>query len=147
MSIGRHLAELEADTTHGPDHRPDEATCEQCAGHYIAQCENQGWTAERRACSAAASDLINAHLCAGGASQTTGNAAADIPPTLSCTALGQHIATTIQSAGLYPDVTDMHAQVTAACELGGWPIELRQCFVAGNSIAALQACVTPGAPQ
>ena len=38
-AVGRYLAELEADTTHGPDHRPDEATCEKCENHYSAICE------------------------------------------------------------------------------------------------------------
>jgi RNA polymerase sigma factor (sigma-70 family) len=141
-AVGRHLAELEADTTHGPTHRPDEETCERCAAHYSAQCESQGWSAERRNCSLAAADLINAHLCAGGVASGSTEVA---EPELQCAALASHMATTIQGAGLYTEVTDMAQQVEAACVLGGWPTELRQCLAQASSIAALQACVAPPA--
>lgn len=144
-AVGRHLSELEADTTHGPAHRPDEATCDACANNYKTRCETEGWSAERRTCTLAASDLINAHLCAGASAPVTGNAGT-IPLALSCATIGQHIATTIQSAGLYADVVDLQQQVSAACELGSWTLELRQCFVAAGSVSTLQACVTPPAP-
>ena len=142
VAVGRHLAELEADVTHGPDERPDEATCEQCAGFYTALCEKEAWSAERRACAIAAADLINAHLCAGTATATTSPPAA-LPPALECAALGPQLATMAQSAGLYTDVPDLGTQVTTACELGNWSLELRQCFSQATSVAAAQACMTP----
>ncbi|MBA3500306.1 MAG: RNA polymerase sigma factor, partial [Deltaproteobacteria bacterium] len=59
-TVGRHLAELEGDATHGPDHRPDEAQCEACASVYTQRCESGSWSVERRNCTLAASDLFNA---------------------------------------------------------------------------------------
>lgn len=141
-AVGRHLAELEADATHGPEQRPDDATCEQCASHYSRQCEADAWSAERRSCALAAADLVNAHLCAGGAKVAPGKQV-EIPANLACSVLGQHIATTVQTAGLYPDVKDMPKQVEAACDAGKWPLELRQCFAAAGSFLTLQACVVP----
>jgi hypothetical protein len=44
---------------------------------------------------------------------------------------------------MYTDVTDMDAQIAAACELGGWSLELRTCFGAAMSIDAATACVAP----
>ena len=142
-TLGRHLAELEADTTHGAEHRPDEATCDLCASHYVKQCESEGWTAERRACAMAAGDLINAHLCAGNVPKTQPT---NIPASLSCATLSAHIASTVQSAGIYADVKDMPQQIDAACEMGGWPITLRQCFASASTVPALQACIVPPAP-
>lgn len=144
-AVGRHLSELEADTTHGPAHRPDEATCDACANNYKTRCETENWSLERRNCTLAAADLINAHLCAGGSAPVASPPPTSIPPSLSCATLGQHIATTVQGAGLYADVQDMHQQVASACELGSWPIQMRQCFAAAGTIATLQACVTPPA--
>ncbi len=145
-AVGRHLAELEADTTHGPATRPDEATCEKCASHYANQCESQAWTAERRTCALAAGDLVNAHLCAGDAKLTTSaEKPNDVPAALTCTALAKHIADTVQSAGIYTDVTDMPQQVEAACEMGNWAIELRRCFEAASSVMTLQTCIDPAA--
>lgn len=144
QAIGRHLAELEADTTHGPANRPDEATCEQCASHYASMCESEGWSAERRACTLAAADLINAHLCAGGAVTTaSADKPVNVPAALSCAVLSTGIASTVQGAGMHADVKDMPQQIEAACEMGGWSIELRQCFAAADSIMALQACMSP----
>ncbi|HEY5926248.1 MAG TPA: sigma-70 family RNA polymerase sigma factor [Kofleriaceae bacterium] len=145
-TVGRHLAELEGDTTHGPNDRPDEATCAQCAAHYTTQCENEGWSAERRTCALAAGDLINAHLCAG-STTNVGTAALDVPPELTCSALSKHMATTAHAAGIYSEVTDLPQQIEAACEMGGWGIEMRRCFLAANSIATLQACVIPATPE
>ena len=143
-AVGRHLAELEADATHGPTNRPDEATCEKCALHYSTACESQGWSAERRACTLAAGDLLNAHLCAGAAPQASAPTG-ELAPALQCTTLGAHIADVVHAAGLFPDVTDMNQQVDSACQLGSWPLELRQCFAAGTTVDALQACIDPNA--
>ena len=140
-TVGRHLAELDADLTHGPSDRPDEATCEQCAAHYTNMCESGGWSAERRACTLAADDLINAHLCAGASS--TGGAAGDIPPELACSRLASHLSATVQADGMYEDVTDMPLQIEAACETSNWSVELRRCLAAGTTVDALQACIAP----
>ena len=142
-AVGAHLAELEGDTTHGPDERPDEATCEQCAAHYTAQCEAQGWSAERRTCTLAAGDLINAHLCAGGAVTANDDQPSSIPEHLACAVLGSHLAAVVQAAGMHADVTDMAEQVTAACDLASWPLELRSCFAAATSVDGLQVCIAP----
>lgn len=139
-AVGRHIAELEADATHGPDNRPDEATCETCAKHYKKQCENGNWSDERRNCTLAAGDLINAHLCAGtrpAATETPTN----IPASLSCAVISQHIATTAQAAGFHDDITDLPQQIQSACDMGTWSIELRSCFAAAETIDALQACI------
>ena len=141
-TVGRYLAELEADMTHGPSERPDEATCEQCAGHYRTQCETEGWSVQRRICTLAAGDVINAHLCAG-AGPAGAPADADVPAELTCSMLGAHIATTVHAAGWHTDVLDMPQQVAAACDMAGWPLELRRCFAAGTTVDALQACVVP----
>jgi RNA polymerase sigma factor (sigma-70 family) len=144
-AVGRHLAELEADATHGPDHRPDDATCEKCAGHYTTMCDAQGWSLERRTCSLAAGDLFNAHLCAATQLITPSAPSTNVPAELQCSALGAHIATTIQSAGMYTDIVDAPQQLDSACQLGGWSIELRKCFAAAKNVATLQACVDPNA--
>lgn len=140
-AVGRYLAELQADTTHGPTDRPDEATHENCAAHYTSQCESEGWSAQRRSCALAAADLINAHLCAGAVTAPPAEKPASIPATLTCAVLGTQIATAAQAAGFHADVADLPQQVEAACEMGGWSIELRQCFAAAGSIDALQACM------
>ena len=143
-TVGRHLAELEGDATHGPANRPDEETCEKCAAHYTAACESEGWSEERRSCTLAAADLINAHLCAGSAGTApAADAPTSIPAHLACAVLGTHVATTAQAAGFHSDVADLHEQIEAACELGKWSIELRQCFATATTIDALQACVMP----
>jgi RNA polymerase sigma factor (sigma-70 family) len=140
VAVGKHLAELEADTTHGADSRPDDATCAKCAAFYENQCESESWSQARRTCTLAAGDLINAHLCAGDITQAA-KQAGDVPPTLTCPVLAQHLATVAQGAGLYADVTDFPQQIEAACTMGNWPVSLRQCFAAGTTILALQACI------
>jgi hypothetical protein len=37
----------------------------------------------------------------------------------------------------------MNQQIAAACDLGGWSIELRQCFAAATSITAVTGCIAP----
>ena len=146
-TVGRHLAELEADATHGPAHRPDEATCEKCAGHYSTICENETWSAERRACALAAADLLNAHLCAGAQAPAPAPTTA-LAPELACAALGASMGKTIHAGGLYTDITDMPQQIEAACTIANWSVPLRQCFAAASGIPALEACVDPAtAPQ
>jgi RNA polymerase sigma factor (sigma-70 family) len=148
-AVGRHLSELEADTTHGPNVRPDEATCEKCASHYAAMCESQAWSVERRTCTLAAADLINAHLC-GGSGATTSTAPqppSAVPPQLSCKTISSHLAATVQGAGLHADVTDMPDQIEAACELGGWSLELRSCFAAASTVDGLKSCFMPDADE
>ncbi len=140
--VGRHLAELEGDATHGPDHRPDEATCEACANVYITQCESGSWPVERRNCMLAASDMFNAHLCASPTASTPNPS--NIPAALSCSTLGQHITTAVKSAGM--DMPDLLQQIESACTLGNWSLELRQCLSAANDVAGLQACAAPPAP-
>jgi len=142
-AVGRHLQELEADTTHGPDDRPDDAFCEKCTQYYTNLCESQAWTVERRNCTLAAPDLINAHMCSG--TVPTRDPNAQIPANLSCAVLGPHIATIIQAAGMHADVADMPQQVEAACEVGQWTIEIRTCLANGTTIMALQACIIPDA--
>lgn len=144
-AVGRYLAELQADATHGPATRPDDASSEECAAQYTAQCESEGWSAERRSCTLAAADLINAHLCAGAV--PTADPPASIPPALTCALLGAQIAATAQGAGLHPDVTDMPQQIEAACEMGAWSLELRQCFAAASTLDALKACFAPALEQ
>jgi RNA polymerase sigma factor (sigma-70 family) len=142
-TVGAHLAELEGDTTHGPDDRPDEATCAQCAAHYSALCEAEGWSAERRTCTLAAGDLINAHLCAGGVPTTAAAQPSALPASLTCAVLGPHLAGVAQGAGMHSDVPDMGEQVAAACELANWPVELRTCFAAATTVDALKGCIAP----
>ena len=140
-AVGRHLADLEADMTHGPDDRPDETTGETCAGYYTAQCASEDWSAERRACALAAADLVNAHLCAD--APAPAEAPPAIPPALACPVLGEHLASVTRSAGMYVDVTDMHDQIAAACELGAWSLDLRQCFAAATTLDAVKTCIAP----
>lgn len=142
-AVGRHLAELEADMTHGPEDRPEDHNRETCAGFYAAQCASEDWSAERRACALAAADLVNAHLCAATPAPSPAEDPSAIPSTLACPVLGQHLATMMRSAGMHPDVTDMHEQIAAACELGAWPLELRQCFAEASSIHAVTTCIAP----
>ena len=141
-AVGRYLADLEADTTHGPDHRPDEATCEKCANHYSAICESEAWTLPRRICVLNASDLINAHLCAG---QTSSAPPAEIPAALSCDTVAAHVTPIAQSSGFYTDVTDLAEQIESACEVGSWSIELRQCLTTGQTFETLKTCIHPDA--
>ena len=140
-TVGRHLAELEGDATHGPDHRPDEATCEACANIYTTQCESGAWTAERRNCTLAAADMFNAHLCAS-PTATTENPS-NIPAALSCATLGTHITDTVKAAGM--DMPDLLQQIESACTLGSWSLELRQCLAAATDVVGLQACAAPPA--
>lgn len=142
-AVGRHLAELEGDTTHGPDHRPDPATCDKCAAHYTNECETQAWSDERRSCTLAAADLINAHLCAGGVRPTPDKSPTNVPPNLACKPLSQHLAAIAQSAGMHSDVADFPQQIEAACDLGSWSLELRQCFAGATTLSALEACIMP----
>lgn len=142
-AVGRHLAELEGDATHGPDNRPDEATCDQCASHYRGACENEGWSEERRNCTLAAADLINAHLCAGGVPKPAQDLPANIPPLMMCQPLAQHIGAIAQGAGFHADVADLPQQIQAACEMGTWSLDLRQCFAAATTLPALEACINP----
>jgi hypothetical protein len=142
-TVGHHLAELEADATYGADQRPDEATCESCAKHYTHACESQNWSVERRNCTLAAGDLINAHLCAGGVNLTSDTKPASIPPELVCDVVGPHVAAVVQAAGMHADVTDLPQQVQVACEMGNWTVELRTCFAAATTVDALQTCIQP----
>jgi RNA polymerase sigma factor (sigma-70 family) len=141
--VGKHLAELEADATHGPSDRPDDATCEKCASHYTNQCESAEWTPERRACTLAAGDLMNAHLCAGGGVAPSTATPTDVPAELACGLIAKDIAATVQAAGLWSDIKDMPQQLEVACDLANWPVELRRCFAGADSVSALQECVNP----
>ncbi|HEX5062988.1 MAG TPA: sigma-70 family RNA polymerase sigma factor [Kofleriaceae bacterium] len=136
-AVGRHLAELQADTTHGPNAQPDEESFETCGAHYAANCESEHWSVDQRNCTLAAGDLINAHLCAG---QVPQQAPTSVPANLSCAVLGPQIAATIQAAGMHEDVTDLPQQVEAACDVGSWSMELRTCFAAASSIDTLKGC-------
>lgn len=49
----------------------------------------------------------------------------------------------VKAAGMHTDVADLPQQIEAACDLGGWSIELRNCFVAATTIDALQSCMMP----
>jgi RNA polymerase sigma factor (sigma-70 family) len=138
-AVGEHLADLQADATHGPDRRPDEATYDTCSGQYTSICETEHWSAERRSCTLAAGDLINAHLCAGHVAPTEPPAA--IPENLTCTVLGPKLAATLQAAGMHDDVTDLGDQIAAACDVGNWSIDLRACFSNGTTVDALKACI------
>jgi RNA polymerase sigma factor (sigma-70 family) len=139
VTVGRHLAELEGDATHGPDHRPDEATCDACATVYTQRCESERWSAERRNCSLAAADMFNAHLCAS-PTATTPNPT-NFPESLSCATLGKHVTTTAKAAGM--DMPDLQQQIESACSLGSWSLELRQCIAAGTDVPSMQACAAP----
>lgn len=46
----------------------------------------------------------------------------------------------VRDRALADDITQ---QVEAACEMGSWSLELRQCFAAATNITALEACITP----
>lgn len=138
-AVGDHLAELQDDATHGPDHRPEHADHETCSGQYQAICEQESWSAERRSCVIAAGDLINAHLCAGQVPQN--DAPADVPANLACKVLGPHVASTLQAAGFHQDVADLGDQIEAACDVGKWSLDVRQCFADAATIDALKACI------
>jgi len=144
-AVGRYLADLEADTTHGPSDRPDDETGEQCASHYAAKCESEHWNLARRTCTLAAADLINAHLCAGAVATTppSSGTATSLDPALACAALSTHVATTVQSAGVYADVADFPQQIEASCQMGDWPIELRRCLRTATTVTAMHACIEP----
>ena len=137
-TVGRHLAELEGDATHGPDHRPDDATCEACASVYTQRCETESWSAERRTCSLAAADMFNAHLCAN-PTATTPNPS-NIPDALSCANLATHVTSTVKHEGM--DMPDLTQQIESACSLGNWSLELRQCLSGATDVVALQACAS-----
>ena len=139
-AVARHMTELEADTTHGPDQRPDDATCAKCVEHYTAQCLREAWTVERRNCSLAAPDLINAFLCAGTVPRAP-SPPANIPNELSCAVLGPHLGAMAHAAGMYTYVPDLPKQIESACETGAWTLALRQCFVAAATVDAAQACL------
>jgi hypothetical protein len=140
-TVGRHLAELESDTSHGPAGRPDPATCAECAARYTSHCESEAWSVERRTCMLAAADLINAHLCAGVVPPAQPPAA--IPPKLACRALAPRLATIAQASGMHPGVSDLGDQIMAACEAGNWSLELRTCLANGATMDALQTCIMP----
>ena len=148
-AVGDHLADLQDDATHGPEHRADEESHETCSGQYKAICESENWSADRRSCVVAAGDLINAHLCAGQVPQNGGpqndgpqtEEPANIPANLACSVLGPHVASTLQAGGFHEDVADLGDQVAAACEVGKWPLDLRQCFADATAIDALKACI------
>lgn len=138
-AVGDHLADLQDDATHGPDHRSDDDSHETCSSTYASICTSEVWSAERRSCVIAAGDLINAHLCAGQVPQA--DAPANIPANLACSVLGPHIASTLQAGGFHEDVADLGDQVAAACDVGKWPLETRTCFADATTIDALKSCI------
>ncbi len=133
-AVGDHLADLEGAT--GRDNDPV-----QCAAHFSAMCESEGWSLERRTCALAADDLMNAHICAFG--QQGSGSADEIPPSLACSVLAPHITPIVQSAGFYADVPDLAQQVQDACDAGAWSVDLRQCFATAETIDALHGCLQP----
>ncbi|HUQ53209.1 MAG TPA: hypothetical protein VM692_13370 [Gammaproteobacteria bacterium] len=139
-AVGEHLADLQADATHGPNSRPDETSFETCSSTYAAMCESEHWSEERRACTLGAGDLINAHLCAGHVA-TSEQPPAAVPANLTCSVLGPQIASTIQAAGMHDDVTDLGEQIAAACDVGNWTVELRTCFSTASTVDALKTCI------
>jgi RNA polymerase sigma factor (sigma-70 family) len=142
-AVGEHLADLQDDATHGPDHRPEEAAHETCSATYTALCESEGWSTERRSCVVAAGDLINAHLCAGQVPQADApaNAPTNLPANLACSVLGPQVASILHAGGFHEDVADLGGQIEAACEVGKWPVEVRTCFADAQTIDALEACI------
>jgi len=130
-SVGKHLADLAAAT--GRESDPA-----RCAKDFTSICETEGWSLTQRACVIAADDLLNAHLCAHAQSSTPPT---DIPPTLTCSAIGSHVAPIVQAAGMYSDVPDLAAQVESACDTGAWSLALRQCFVAAQAVDELHGCM------
>jgi RNA polymerase sigma factor (sigma-70 family) len=132
-AVGKHLADLEVGTGQDPG--------EHCATDYASICESEGWSAERRACMVAADDLLNAHLCSSAASTSAPGEV--IPPALACANVAAHIAPIVQGAGMYADVPDFAQQVESACDDGEWSVTLRQCFVDGQAISDLHACLQP----
>jgi hypothetical protein len=141
VAVGRHLAELQADVTHGPNHRPDDASSDTCSSQYASTCESEAWSLARRNCVLGAGDLINAHLCAD--QVTNAQAPSSVPANLSCPVIAPQIAAVLQAAGMHDDVTDLPQQIEAACDVGTWSIELRSCFTAASSVDALKACIAP----
>jgi hypothetical protein len=133
-AVGNHVADLETATGTGNDPA-------RCATDYTALCETEAWSLERRACTLAADDLMNAHLCA--FSQQGSADDAPIPPALACSVIAPHITPIVQNAGFYADVPDFAQQVEDACEAGSWSVALRQCFAAADTIDALHACMQP----
>lgn len=140
-AVGQHLADLQADTTHGPNARPDEAELDHCAATYQANCEAEHWSADRRTCTLAAGDLINAHLCAGHVEAA--QPPATIPANLQCNVVGPKVAATLQAEGFHQDVSDLGDQISAACDVGNWTLELRTCLAEGTSVEALKTCIMP----
>ena len=120
-----------------------QADGETCAGYYAAQCASGDWSAERRACVLAAADLLNAHLCGNAPAPAPTENPPAIPPALACPVLGAHLATIMQGAGMHEDVPDMNEQIAAACEIGAWSVDLRECFSAATSVTALTTCIAP----
>lgn len=132
-AVGKYLAELQLQT--GASDDPV-----RCASDFAAMCEHDAWPLDRRACSLAAGDLLNAHLCA--FSQQQGSAQdTDVPAALACSAVAAHITPIVQGAGIYADVPDFAQQVEDACEVGAWSTDLRQCFAAAQAIDGLHACL------
>lgn len=140
-TVGRHLAELATDTEHGPTDRPDPEACAQCAARYASHCESERWSVERRNCTLAAADIINAHLCAAGSPPAQPPAA--IPAKLACSALAPRFAAIAQAAGMHAGVGDLGDQIAAACEAGNWSLALRTCLATGTTMETLQVCMTP----
>lgn len=138
-AVGDHLADLQDDATHGPDHRPEPESHETCSSTYTAICESESWSADRRSCVIAAGDLINAHLCAGQVPHD--DAPEDIPANLACSVLGPQVAATLQAGGFHDDVADLGEQIAAACDVGKWQLELRTCFGDATTIDTLKACI------
>jgi RNA polymerase sigma factor (sigma-70 family) len=138
-AVGQHLADLQADVTHGANARPEDDSYDHCAATYQANCETEHWSVDRRNCTLGAGDLINAHLCAGhieaSAPPTT------IPANLACDVLGPQVAATLQAGGFHKDVPDLGDQISAACDVGSWTIELRTCFAGATSVDALKSCL------
>jgi len=131
-AVAEHLAALEAGTGHDPG--------ERCATDYTSICEAEGWSLERRTCALAATDLINAHLCASPLAQVPDDPATPAP---ACSAIGVHLAPIVQSAGFYADVPDFAQQVQGACETDHWSSALRSCFDAAQNIEELHGCIQP----
>ncbi len=145
-AVARHLADLDADSTHGPAERPGEDDCQHCINHYLTECTTQQWSPERRACMVAASDIINARVTCARADLATDPAAApslaaEIPARLACSAIATHAVSILQAHGLYVGIPDMPAQVASACDAGSWSLEIRDCLVRATTPDDLHACI------
>jgi len=58
---------------------------------------------------------------------------ANLRPSWTCEPLAKQISAISQSAGCHADVADLPQQIEAACEMGTWSLELRQCFAAATA--------------